>query len=81
MAKVVVTKLEGKTARKIGAKGTAVTIKRVEKDGGTTAVRTIDSGSKSFGIDFTWVFGANVKKAREENKRITGAPDRAPLKG
>ena len=81
MAKVVITKLHGATARKNGAKGAAVTVKRVGNDGRMTTVRTLDSGSESFGKDLTWVFGANVKKAREENKQVTGAPDRAPAKG
>lgn len=81
MAKVVFTKLEGSTARKIGAKGAAVEIRRVGKDGRITSIRTLKSESESFGKDFTRVFGANVRKAREENKRVTGASDRAPKKG
>lgn len=79
MAKVVITKLKAKTAREIGPAGGAVTTKRVDDGSGRyTTLRTLDSGSESFGRDFTRVFGANVKKAREENKRLTGAPDRAP---
>lgn len=82
MAKVVITRLEGKTARKIGAKGAAVTTKRLGKENGRfTTLRTLDSGSETFGKDFTWAFGANVKKARQENKLVTGAPDRIPRKG
>jgi hypothetical protein len=81
VAKVVYTKLDGATAREIGAKGAAVGIRRVGKNGQITSIRTLDSGSESFGKDFTRVFGANVRKAREENKRVTGAPDRAPSKG
>jgi hypothetical protein len=80
MAKVVVTKLEGKTARAIGSKGAAVAVRRVGKDGRIETIRTLDSASASFGKDFTWTFGANVKKARKENKRVTGALDRAPPK-
>jgi hypothetical protein len=81
MAKVVITKLKATTAREISAKGAAVTTKRVANGPGQfTTVRTLDSGSASFGTDFTRVFGANVKKAREENKRLTGAPDRVPGK-
>lgn len=80
MAKIVTTRLQGKTARQIGAKGAAVTIKRVAKNGGIKSLRTLDAGSDSFGRDLTWVFGANVRKAREENKRVTGAPDRVPDK-
>jgi hypothetical protein len=82
MAKVVFKKLQGSTARKIGAKGTAVKTERVSgADGKKTTVRKLDSASGSFGADFTWVFGANVKKARQENKRLTGALDRAPAAG
>ncbi|HEY0314357.1 MAG TPA: hypothetical protein VGC56_17925 [Allosphingosinicella sp.] len=81
MAKVVITKMAGKTARAIGAKSTGVVLKRVSKDGRITSVRTLDADSETFGKDFTWTFGANVKKAREENKRIIGAPDRGPAEG
>lgn len=81
MAKVVITKLKAKTAREIGAKDGTVTTKRVASSSGRfTTVRTLDSGSASFGADFTRVFGANVKKAREENKRLTGAADGLPEK-
>jgi hypothetical protein len=81
MAKVVITKLDARTAREIGGKGGAVTTRRVGNGSGQfTTLRTLDSGSESFGRDFTRVFGANVKKAREENKRVTGAPDRVPGK-
>jgi hypothetical protein len=81
MAKVVITRMEGKTARSIGSKGTGVTLKRVSKDGRITSIRTLDAGSETFGKDFTWTFGANVKKARKENKRVIGVPDRVPAKG
>lgn len=81
VAKVVITKLKAKTAREISAKGATVTTKRVANGAGRfTTIRTLDSGSASFGTDFTRVFGANVKKAREENKRLTGAADGVPDK-
>jgi hypothetical protein len=82
MAKVVITKLEGARPRDIPAKGSAVEVRRVAvTDGKTITLRTLDSGSDSFGKDFTRVFGANVRKARAENKRVTGSPDSAPAKG
>ena len=78
MAKVGITRMKGKTARAIGAKATGVTLKRVSKDGRITSIRTLDTGSDTFGKDFTWTFGANVKKAREENKRLAGTADGEP---
>jgi hypothetical protein len=81
MAKVVVTKLAGSTAREIGAKGAAVAKKRVRNsEGQIRTVMTLDVDSKTFGNDFTYVFGRNVAKARRENKRVTGVADRAPDK-
>ena len=82
MAKIVVTKLKGATARKVGSKGAAVSEKRVRDQGGKLrTVLTLDTRSKTFGDDLTYVFGKNVAKARRENKRLTGAADRAPVEG
>jgi hypothetical protein len=80
MAKVVITKLEGARPRDIRSKDSAVEVRRVGKDGRLVSIRTVSTDSGSFGKDFTRIFGANVKKAREENKRLTGAPDSAPAK-
>jgi hypothetical protein len=81
LAKVVIAKLQGKTARKIGAKDASVGRKRVRQtEGEVSTLRTLDLSSKTFGNDLTYVFGRNVAKARRENKRVTGAPDSAPHK-
>lgn len=82
MAKVVVKKLAKSTARQIGARGAAISSKRVgDLHGGSTTLVTIDADSKTFANDLTYVFGKNVAKARRENKRITGALDGVPAKG
>ena len=81
MAKVVVKKLSGATAREIGAKKAAVKTKLVRNDDGRkVSLLTLDTGSQSFGSDLTYAFGKNVAKARRDNKRITGSLDRVPAK-
>jgi len=81
MAKVVIKKLSGSTARQIGAKPAGVTRKRVSTaDGTSKTILTLDAGSETFDSDLTYVFGKNVAKARRENKRVTGATDIAPAK-
>lgn len=79
MVKVVFKKLRGATARKAGATA-AVEEKRVRNPDGSRVIFTIDTGSKTFDQDLTYVFGRNVAKARRENKRVTGALDRVPAK-
>lgn len=82
MAKVVIKKLDGKTARKVGAKDVSVGQKRVrDSDGEVRTFRTLDAASKTFSTDLTYVFGRNVAKARRENKRVTGRTDSVPAKG
>lgn len=81
MAKVVFRKSERATPLRAGAKRVPLKMKRIRTgDGKTATLRVLDSESQSFGEDFSRVFGANVKKARAENKRVTGATDRAPDK-
>jgi hypothetical protein len=81
MAKIVFRKSEDATARQRGSKPTALKVKRIRtEDGRTTTLRVLSSESHSFGDDFNRAFGANVKKARAENKRVTGAADRVPDK-
>lgn len=78
MAKVVITKREGRIS---GGARTTVKMKRFRSDDGTTTtLRVLDSGSDTFGDDFTRAFDANVRKARAENIRVTGSPDRVPVK-
>lgn len=82
MAKVVIKKLDGKTARKVAASALSVGQKRVrDGDGELRTLRTLNAGSKTFSSDLTYVFGKNVAKARRENKRVTGRTDSVPVKG
>jgi hypothetical protein len=81
MAKVIVGKLAGPTARKVGASKAAVSRKRIRgSDGEVRTLLTVSAESDSLDKDFTYVFGRNVAKARRENKRLTGSADRAPPK-
>jgi hypothetical protein len=41
-------------------------------------VAVLDANSDSFGADLLQVFRDNVAKARKENMRLFGSPDRAP---
>jgi len=81
MAKVVITKLEGARARDVSTTGSTVKRKRVIDGGGAKTISTVDAGSPNFGNDLTLVFARNVARARQENKRVTGAADRFPAKG
>lgn len=81
MAKLVFGKLKDASAREIGAKRSGVKSARVsDGNGGRATVRTVDVAADDFGRAFTWVFGANVRKARAENKRVAGVADRVPPK-
>jgi hypothetical protein len=80
LAKVVVRKLNSKSARRSGA--SSVGKKRVrEIGGGSLTLRTLDAGSDTFTSDLTDVFRKNVAKARRENTRVVGKPDIVPAKG
>ena len=73
MAKVVVSKLSGKSA---GRERPVVAEKRVRKlDGTVTMVRTLEISGAKFGAGLQYVFRKNVAKARRDNKRATGATD------
>jgi hypothetical protein len=41
----------------------------------------LDANASSFGEQLTRVFKANVKKARQENEKVIGAPDVVPDAG
>lgn len=82
MAKVVVKKLEGRGAKAHKTGPSSVGQKRVRgSDGELHTLRTLNTGSKTFSRDLTYVFGKNVAKARRENKRVIGQTDCAPDKG
>lgn len=77
MTRVVVGDLNAKKSR--AAK--TVLMKRVRgKDGTLKTVRTVDGGSVTFREDLRYVFGRNVAKAREDNKKIVGVTDVVPPK-
>ena len=80
MAKVVVTSLRvrgGKTNR---------TEPRIEsrvvrtEDGQVATIRTLDAHGDKFGVELDAVFRRNVRKARSDNKRVTGQTDFVPAK-
>jgi len=67
-----------KTTKRSGS----VATKRVKSaEGKTVTLHTIDADSQTFGDDFSYVFRQNVKRARQENKRLTGIADSAARKG
>ena len=79
MAKVIIKKLAN---RKRASQPETVGQKRVRSENGKfLTLRTVKTESKSFGSDFSYVFGKNVAKARRENKRVTGSTDVVPVKG
>jgi hypothetical protein len=69
-----------KLARKKGGKSSLV-LKRVYKSSGELAsVLSVDANSPTFGDDLGAVFSRNVAKARRENKKKFGSPDRVAQK-
>jgi hypothetical protein len=46
--------------------------------GGYAQVTVLDANAASFGTDLLNVFRENVTKARQENQRLFGSPDRVP---
>jgi len=53
--------------------------KRFKASSGRYAhVAVLDANTASFGSDLLEVFRENVAKARKENMRLFGSPDRAP---
>jgi hypothetical protein len=56
--------------------------KRFKASSGKYARLTVlDANTATFGTDLLNVFRENVAKARKENKRLFGSPDRVPDKG
>lgn len=80
MAKVVFKKLASPTARSVGRKNVAMQKEIVEGPDGPREIVIIKTDRDTFGRDLTYVFKRNVRKARQENKRVTGELDRAPAK-
>jgi hypothetical protein len=78
MAKVLFKSLNH---AKVPARKGSVTEKRVRAaDGRRIKVLAIDANSPTFGDDLSYVFKKNVARARRENKKLVGAPDRVPTK-
>jgi hypothetical protein len=46
--------------------------------GGYARVAVLDANDDNFGSSLLTVFRENVSKARKENKRLFGSPDRVP---
>jgi len=56
-----------------------VSKKRFKASSGKYArVAVLDANTATFGSDLLEVFRENVTKARKENKRLFGSPDRVP---
>jgi hypothetical protein len=70
-----------KISKSAAKAGTGIISKRLRaSDGKIVTLRYIDANSASFGSDFDSVFRSNVRKARRDNKRIVGTPDRGLAK-
>jgi hypothetical protein len=54
--------------------------KRINSEGKLVEILTIDSNSPYFSSDLHSVFQKNVAKARRENKKRFGSPDRVSQK-
>jgi hypothetical protein len=81
MARVLFKSLnDTKLRARKGAKG-AVTEKRVRgPDGRLVKVLAIDAHSPTFSEDLSYVFKKNVARARRENKKLPGTPNRVPTR-
>jgi hypothetical protein len=74
MAKVEYVKLK---RSKPGRKPGSVTSKRVkDAQGKANTVYTVNADSRTFGTDLEYVFGQNVRRARQEYKKRFGSADR-----
>lgn len=66
----------GSRRGKQAASGSVVEKLVVGADGKAFKIATIDANSASFSSDLHQVFARNVAKARRENKKKFGSPDR-----
>ena len=76
MAKVVFKKL----ASPAGRNAVVMQKERIEGADGPREIVIIKTSQDTFGRDLDYAFKRNVRKARLENKRVTGELDRAPAK-
>ncbi len=69
MVKVIVASLNPSS----GKMSNSVVTRRLKAENGEIkTLRTLNIGSKTFGNDLRYIFGKNVVKARQDNKRQTG---------
>jgi hypothetical protein len=78
MAKVIVKRLRGAAAKPDRRKRRIESRSMRTEDGRVALVRTLDARSDRFGEDLGAIFRKNVRKARSENKRVTGRVDFVP---
>jgi hypothetical protein len=80
MANIVIADLKRPKSRGGRALG-SVREKRVRNsEGKVVRVLSLDANSATFIDDLTTVFEKNVRKARQENKRLFGSADGSKLK-
>lgn len=78
MANVKISSLNPRTKRQRAAAGKGVKVKILrDEKGKTVRVFSIDTNSDALGSKLRYTFGRSVAKARRENKKKTGATDRA----
>ncbi len=66
MVKVVIASLNPISSKM----STSVVAKRLKSENGEIkTLRTLNIGSKTFGHDLRYIFGKNVAKARQDNKK------------
>ena len=79
MTRVIVKKLA--TGKRTKSAAASVTTKLVHKPGGQRVrILSVDANSPTFGTDLSAIFERNVAKARRENKKKFGSPDRVAQK-
>jgi hypothetical protein len=62
----------------LGVKASVRQKRFIASTGRYAQVAVLDANSPTFGTDLLRVFRENVAKARKENMRLFGSPDRAP---
>jgi hypothetical protein len=77
MTKVVYAPLKSSKTKR----SRSVATKQVRSpDGQPLTIRTVDADSRTFGDDLSYVFRQNVKRARQENKRLGRSANRVVSK-
>ena len=75
MVRVVIRKINGKAGKR--RKSTIAKTRVRDASGKVVRYFTIDANGPTFEEDLTHVYRSNVSKARIENKKLFGLPDRA----